>query len=136
MVQITLLIKYRVVNQDRNDSKGPVTLSPMNTISDIMGFGVLRATPLCSSNTKPIFSALLRPLHSHPTSLFTLSPSSNPIIVPTLAISRSSLRQAKRGFRGGVVAMAAPGSLHKSEEEWRAILSREQFRILRQKGTE
>lgn len=32
--------------------------------------------------------------------------------------------------------MAAPGSAQKSEEEWRAILSPEQFRILRQKGTE
>ncbi|KAL4205392.1 hypothetical protein AMTRI_Chr01g114370 [Amborella trichopoda] len=34
------------------------------------------------------------------------------------------------------VAMASPGSVQKSEEEWRAILSPEQFRILRQKGTE
>jgi len=31
---------------------------------------------------------------------------------------------------------AAPGSVQKSEEEWRAVLSPEQFRILRQKGTE
>ncbi|XP_022849269.1 peptide methionine sulfoxide reductase B5-like [Olea europaea var. sylvestris] len=31
---------------------------------------------------------------------------------------------------------AAPNSAQKSEEEWRAILSPEQFRILRQKGTE
>lgn len=29
-----------------------------------------------------------------------------------------------------------PTSVQKSEEEWRAILSPEQFRILRQKGTE
>lgn len=35
-----------------------------------------------------------------------------------------------------VVAMAGAGSVQKSEEEWRAILSPEQFRILRQKGTE
>lgn len=35
-----------------------------------------------------------------------------------------------------VAAMAAEGSTQKSEEEWRAILSPEQFRILRQKGTE
>ncbi|KAM0947736.1 putative peptide-methionine (R)-S-oxide reductase [Dioscorea sansibarensis] len=35
-----------------------------------------------------------------------------------------------------VVAMASSGSVQKSEEEWRAILSPEQFRILRQKGTE
>lgn len=34
------------------------------------------------------------------------------------------------------VAMAAPGSVQKGDEEWRAILSPEQFRILRQKGTE
>lgn len=34
------------------------------------------------------------------------------------------------------VAMAAPGSVQKGDEEWRAVLSPEQFRILRQKGTE
>lgn len=46
--------------------------------------------------------------------------------------------QNKRSFRGGVVlAMASgPASVNKSEEEWRAILSAEQFRILRQKATE
>lgn len=32
--------------------------------------------------------------------------------------------------------MAATASVQKSEEEWRAILSPEQFRILREKGTE
>ncbi|KAG8368561.1 hypothetical protein BUALT_Bualt15G0058300 [Buddleja alternifolia] len=47
-----------------------------------------------------------------------------------------SLNQGKKGFRSGVVAMAASGSAQKSEEEWRAVLSPEQFRILRQKGTE
>ncbi|KAI3980021.1 hypothetical protein MKX01_042675 [Papaver californicum] len=44
----------------------------------------------------------------------------------------------RRGFcseRRGVVAMAG-GPVQKSEDEWRAILSPEQFRILRQKGTE
>ncbi|CAH2078333.1 unnamed protein product [Thlaspi arvense] len=44
-----------------------------------------------------------------------------------------------RSFHGGrIVAMAssAPGSVNKPEEEWRAVLSPEQFRILRQKGTE
>ncbi|XP_042518237.1 peptide methionine sulfoxide reductase B5-like [Macadamia integrifolia] len=45
--------------------------------------------------------------------------------------------RSRRRFRGGVVTMAAaPGSVQKSEEEWQAILSPEQFRILRQKGTE
>ncbi|KAK9287704.1 hypothetical protein L1049_016143 [Liquidambar formosana] len=41
--------------------------------------------------------------------------------------------------RGSVVAteaMAEAGSVQKTEEEWQAILSPEQFRILRQKGTE
>ncbi|KAJ6345655.1 hypothetical protein OIU78_008333 [Salix suchowensis] len=32
--------------------------------------------------------------------------------------------------------MAAPGPVQKSEEEWRVVLSPEQFRILRQKGTD
>ncbi|KAL8139597.1 hypothetical protein V2J09_005618 [Rumex salicifolius] len=32
--------------------------------------------------------------------------------------------------------MAAPHPIPNSEEEWRAVLSTEQFRILRQKGTE
>ncbi|KAL1201777.1 Peptide methionine sulfoxide reductase B2 [Cardamine amara subsp. amara] len=58
-------------------------------------------------------------------------------------LSFSSLRQSKRSFHGGrIVAMTssstspAAGSVNKPEEEWRAILSPEQFRILRQKGTE
>lgn len=34
------------------------------------------------------------------------------------------------------VAMASSGPVRKSEEEWRAVLSPEQFRILRMKGTE
>ncbi|KAJ4969106.1 hypothetical protein NE237_015807 [Protea cynaroides] len=49
---------------------------------------------------------------------------------------RGYLYPNRRSFRGGVVGMAAPGSVQKSDEEWQAILSPEQFRILRQKGTE
>ncbi|RDX57614.1 Peptide methionine sulfoxide reductase B2, chloroplastic [Mucuna pruriens] len=98
-----------------------------------MSFNIVRSTstPLYSSKSKPIFSTLLR---SHPTSFSTIF-SPKPI-APTLFISATPILQPKRLFRGGIVAMAAPGSLNKSEEEWRAILSPEQFRILRQKGTE
>nr|GMC85526.1 peptide methionine sulfoxide reductase B5-like [Ipomoea batatas] len=43
----------------------------------------------------------------------------------------------QRGLRASrLVAMASPSSVQKTEEEWRAILSPEQFRILRMKGTE
>ncbi|BAT86945.1 peptide methionine sulfoxide reductase B5-like [Vigna umbellata] len=94
-----------------------------------MTFTILRtsSTPICS---KPIFSNFL--LSSPPTS-FSFP---NPIASSTLSIFASPSFQPKRRFRGGIVAMAAPGSLHKSEEEWQAILSPDQFRILRQKGTE
>ncbi|XP_050211103.1 peptide methionine sulfoxide reductase B5-like [Mercurialis annua] len=47
-----------------------------------------------------------------------------------------SFYRKDRSFRGGVIAMAGSGSVQKSEDEWRAVLSPEQFRILRQKGTE
>ncbi|XP_015956169.1 peptide methionine sulfoxide reductase B5 [Arachis duranensis] len=101
-------------------------------MNKIMSFNnILRTTPLSlsSSNTKPIISHLL---HSPPTSLFRLLPSKT--VTPAVSFHQ----QQRRRLRGGVVAMAshAPGSVQKSEEEWRAILSPEQFRILRQKGTE
>ncbi|KAI3752953.1 hypothetical protein L2E82_24996 [Cichorium intybus] len=51
------------------------------------------------------------------------------------SVSRGSYRSTRR-FRIGIVAMAGSGPVQKSEEEWRAVLSPEQFRILRQKGTE
>ncbi|KAG5548311.1 hypothetical protein RHGRI_013871 [Rhododendron griersonianum] len=57
---------------------------------------------------------------------------------PTFSASRFGVvfPQSQRSFRGIVTAMAAPGSVQKSDEEWRAVLSPEQFRILRKKGTE
>ncbi|KAJ1396570.1 Peptide methionine sulfoxide reductase MrsB [Sesbania bispinosa] len=92
-----------------------------------MSFNILRTTStpisISSSKTRPIFSTLLRSPSQFPSKSST----------PTLVIS---IHQGKRSFRGGIVAMAAPGSLNKSEEEWRAILSPQQFQILRQKGIE
>nr|ACU22831.1 unknown [Glycine max] len=100
-----------------------------------MGLSILRSTsistPISSSKSKPIFSTLVR------SSFASISPTK--CVTPTtLFVSATPFFTAspKRGFRGGIVAMAAAGSLRKSEEEWRAVLSPEQFRILRQKGTE
>lgn len=96
---------------------------------------VFNSTPLLSGRFLPksapiitgVFKAQFRPL------------SYQPIKESDFAAGFGGLLhyQSKRGIRGGVVAMtAAPGSVRKSEEEWLAILSPEQFRILRQKGTE
>ncbi|MED6169519.1 Peptide methionine sulfoxide reductase B2, chloroplastic [Stylosanthes scabra] len=99
---------------------------------------ILRTTPfsLSSSNTKSIISHLLQPLHSPPTSLFNTQFTLLPLKTVTPPVSIHY--QQKRRLRAAVVAMAsnAPGSVQKSEEDWRAILSPEEFRILRQKGTE
>lgn len=108
----------------------------------------LRSSPLSSSKTiifnpttTPTLTNLLRPPNPIPTSLFkthfrTFSPKSITTVIPTIGFG-GSLLKSKRSFRGGVVvAMAAPGPVQKSEQEWRAVLSPEQFRILRQKGTE
>lgn len=98
-----------------------VSHTRMNKMTTLTSLNILRTTSLCSFNTttKPISSNLFN-------TLFTFTP-------PNV-----SVRQPKRRFRAGILAMAAPGPgpVHKSEEEWQAILSPEQFRILRQKGTE
>ncbi|GJV50992.1 peptide methionine sulfoxide reductase B5-like protein [Tanacetum coccineum] len=51
-------------------------------------------------------------------------------------ISFTSFHNNKRGFKGGIIMAAGANNIQKSEDEWRAVLSPEQFRILRQKGTE
>ncbi|XP_038886979.1 peptide methionine sulfoxide reductase B5-like [Benincasa hispida] len=116
-----------------------------------MGFSILRTSPLSSSRAflcipTPFSSLpiLPLPLHSSPHSLLFKthfgSSSSSPNFT-SFAISATPFRGAfalrPRGFRRGrVLAMSSPNSVQKSEEEWRAILSPEQFRILRLKGTE
>ncbi|KAK2632289.1 hypothetical protein EUGRSUZ_L01759 [Eucalyptus grandis] len=62
-------------------------------------------------------------------------PPSRPVSAAAPCGGFGSPGRSRRSFRGGVVATAAPGSVQKSEE-WQAVLSPEQFRILRQKGTE
>ncbi|XP_022748617.1 peptide methionine sulfoxide reductase B5-like [Durio zibethinus] len=129
-----------------------------------MGLNVLKTTPFSSSSTTALLlitaSATAAKPASKPASFSrflnsSLETASNSVLTCktrlrfpfsspraiTCPISSSGfgsfLHQSKRRFRGSVVvAMAASGSVQKSEEEWRAILSPEQFQILRQKGTE
>ncbi|CAK9145022.1 unnamed protein product [Ilex paraguariensis] len=111
-----------------------------------MGFQILKFSPFVSPRTLVFNPAPISrfraqsnysiPINTHKTNFYP--PSSKPINQFKLSVGFGGLvHQRKRNFRGGVVvAMAAPGSTQKSEEDWRAILSPEQFRILRQKGTE
>lgn len=59
-----------------------------------------------------------------------------PIIPSKNLIFNSKKAVPIRGLSNTRFRVAAAGSVQKSEEEWRAILSPDQFRILRQKGTE
>ncbi|XP_047310643.1 peptide methionine sulfoxide reductase B5-like [Impatiens glandulifera] len=107
-----------------------------------MGYQILRASPF-SSSASPIFT-LPTPLSR--VLAKSAAPVSNRLYQTQIAHSSLNRRRVSpfgsegflnRSFRqSAIVAMAASGSVQKSEEEWRAILSPEQFRILRQKGTE
>ncbi|XP_024004430.1 peptide methionine sulfoxide reductase B2, chloroplastic isoform X2 [Eutrema salsugineum] len=99
-----------------------------------------RASSATSMTFASTIKAFVRPSLSLSTTRSAYSPSNlNLLRFSASPSSFSSLLHCKRGFHGGrVLAMgsSAPGSVNKPEEEWRAILSPEQFRILRQKGTE
>ncbi|KAE8716914.1 Peptide methionine sulfoxide reductase B5 [Hibiscus syriacus] len=111
-----------------------------------MGLHILKTTPFYSSSSKALLcttTTLARCIGSNsvvPCNTRLRFPSSLPkAIICSISSSGSGrfLHQSNRRYRGSVVvAMAASGSIQKSEEEWRAILSPEQFRILREKGTE
>ncbi|KAM1834425.1 hypothetical protein ACFX13_016894 [Malus domestica] len=85
------------------------------------------------SHKNQTFSNLLRPPSPKPASLFrthftTLPPKPIASVIP----AAGSLHHRKRSFYGGVVvAMVALRSAQKSKEEWRTVLSPEQFWILR-----
>ncbi|OAY45289.1 peptide methionine sulfoxide reductase B5 [Manihot esculenta] len=113
----------------------------------MMGFNILKSSPFSSTKTilitpaaKPTLSKFLSRPHSVPNSFckthFRFQSSKSALYSISLTGFGGSLHRSKRNFRGGIIAMAAPGSVQKSEEEWRAILSPEQFQILRKKGTE
>ncbi|TXG54107.1 hypothetical protein EZV62_019363 [Acer yangbiense] len=109
-----------------------------------MGFNVLKTSPFSSARTilfttTTTFSALSSslPIQSPPSSTLPITTHFTPSISSSGFCPSLHFHQNKRGFRGGVVvAMAASGSVQKTDEEWRTVLSPEQFRILRQKGTE
>ncbi|XXG54368.1 hypothetical protein AAC387_Pa03g2271 [Persea americana] len=112
-----------------------------------MGFNLLRISPFPSSrasvfNPKAPILRFFSHFHSFTDSApdclrrTQLKSRSKPIfssISATRFVGFS--HHSKRGIRSGVV-VASSTPVQKSEEEWQAILSPEQFRILRQKGTE
>ncbi|KAE8008244.1 hypothetical protein FH972_004774 [Carpinus fangiana] len=113
-----------------------------------MAINIRRAVPFSPSKTliqnpttKRTFSKLRPPPNSAPTYLFgTLFRPLAPKPIITIPISANGFGglfyQSNRSFCGGDVAMAAPGSVQKSDEEWQIILSPGQYRVLRQKCTE
>ncbi|EYU18372.1 hypothetical protein ABFS82_02G050300 [Erythranthe guttata] len=107
-----------------------------------MGSQILKISPFGASATSIINSATLSTPRSAPIIHIGEArrrESRNPFrISVSSGFCRLSLNRSSKSFRSGVVAMAAAtgSAAQKSEEEWRAILSPEQFYILRQKGTE
>ncbi|XP_057788013.1 peptide methionine sulfoxide reductase B5-like [Salvia miltiorrhiza] len=99
-----------------------------------MGSQIMKVTPFAASRTFIASGPALATLNRIPK-----APISQIIRHSSYlsgGVSGLGLNRGKKGFRSGVVAMATTNSVHKSDEEWRAVLSPEQFRILRLKGTE
>jgi peptide-methionine (R)-S-oxide reductase len=100
------------------------------------------AAPLATRRFSALSSLLLTPSSAAASSprpaLLACSRAYCPAARP--AAGRCRGRTAGRRLPGVVVAMSSsaptPGPVQKSEEEWEAILTPEQFRILRRKGTE
>lgn len=101
-----------------------------------MGSQVLKISPFAASRTFIASAPALSTLNPNPINRIPRAPISQLIRYSSYLSGGLSLNWGKKGFRSGVVAMAATDSVQKSDEEWRAILSPEQFRILRLKGTE
>ncbi|KAL0422470.1 UNVERIFIED_CONTAM: Peptide methionine sulfoxide reductase B2, chloroplastic [Sesamum latifolium] len=109
-----------------------------------MGSQILKISPLAASRTFILKPTTLSRFLPAPISHITTARVDRCSLTKAVryrsslssGVSVLTLNQGKKSFRSGVVAMAAPGSVRKSEEEWRAVLSAEQFRILRLKGTE
>ncbi|GAB4853372.1 Peptide methionine sulfoxide reductase B2, chloroplastic [Ancistrocladus abbreviatus] len=76
------------------------------------------------------------PIYPKTSRLKLFSSTSQNSVISSTGFGGFLQRSRRRSSSGGVVAMTGPESVQKSEEEWRAVLSPEQFRILRQKGTE
>lgn len=91
-----------------------------------MGLSVLKLSPFSFSKALIFPKSTSSKLLPNP-QFASFSPKTN---------SAPGLRQSLPGSTRNFVAMAGPGAVRKSEEEWRAVLSPEQFRIIRQKGTE
>lgn len=104
-----------------------------------MGSQIMKISPFAASRTFIASAPALATLNPNPINRISYTPISQIIRYSSYlsgGFSGLSLNRGKKGFRSGVVAMAATDSVQKSDDEWRAILSPEQFRILRLKGTE